>query len=81
MRNVGSLRFGNPRVTIEVAPEHGDPKFLVEHAKRYQEQAQTKAKQEGDDNLAYDSVYCASLYATHRGIQERFSPRQPCLYE
>ncbi len=48
----------NPRVTIEVAPEHGDPKFLVEHAKRYKEQARTKADQEGDDNLAYDSVWC-----------------------
>ena len=48
----------NPRVTIEVAPEHGDPKFLVEHAKRYKERAQTQADREKDDNLAYDSVWC-----------------------
>jgi hypothetical protein len=48
----------NPRVTIEVAPEHGDPKFLVEHAKRYKERAQTRAAQEADDNLFYDSVWC-----------------------
>jgi hypothetical protein len=30
----------------------------VEHAKQYKEQAQARADHEGDDNLAYDSVWC-----------------------
>jgi hypothetical protein len=60
----------NPRVTIEVASEHGVPKTLVEHAKRYKEQAQAKANREGDDNLAYDSVWCVFDTDEHPRVGE-----------
>ena len=60
----------NPRVTIEVAPEHGVPKTLVEHAKRHKERAQANADREGDDNLAYDSVWCVFDIDEHPRIGE-----------
>jgi RloB-like protein len=48
----------NPRVEIYVPPEHGVPKTLVEIAKEHQKKAEADARREGDDNLAYDSVWC-----------------------
>jgi hypothetical protein len=48
----------NPRVRIEIAPEHGVPKTLVETAKRRKRQSKASAKREKDENLAFDSVWC-----------------------
>jgi hypothetical protein len=48
----------NPRVKVEVVHKHGDPKFLVENAKRRKESADQAAAREEDENLAYDAVWC-----------------------
>ncbi len=60
----------NPRVTIEVAKEHGVPMTLVRAAKRYKEEAEVKAAREKDDNLAYDSVWCVFDFDDHPAIGE-----------
>ena len=60
----------NPRVTIEVAREHGVPRTLVDFAKQYKEQAEIKAAREGDDNLAYDSVWCVFDIDEHPRVGE-----------
>jgi hypothetical protein len=48
----------NPRVRIEVVAGRGDPKSLVEIAKRREQAAKDEARRERDDNLAFDSVWC-----------------------
>jgi len=48
----------NPRVTIQIAPEHGVPRTLVEIAKRRKKEAEEDADREKDDNLAFNSVWC-----------------------
>jgi hypothetical protein len=53
-----------------VAPEHGVPKTLVEHAKRYKDRAQAAADQERDDNLVYDSVWCVFDIDKHPAVGE-----------
>jgi hypothetical protein len=60
----------NPRVTIEVAKEHGVPKTLVEIAKQYKEDAKARAGHEKDDNLAYDSVWCVFDIDDHPAVGE-----------
>lgn len=60
----------NPRVTVEVAKEHGVPKTLVKIAKQNKEEAKARAAQEKDDNLAYDSVWCVFEIDTHPDIGE-----------
>jgi len=60
----------NPRVTIEVAKEHGVPKTLVKIAKRYKEEAKERADREEDENLAYDSVWCVFDIDAHPEIGE-----------
>ena len=60
----------NPRVTIEVAKEHGVPMTLVRIAKEYKEDAEAKARREGDDNLAYDCVWCVFDVDDHPAVGE-----------
>ena len=48
----------NPRVTIKIAPEQGTPRTLVEIAKKYKKASETAATKEGDENIAYDAVWC-----------------------
>jgi hypothetical protein len=60
----------NPRVTIEVAEQHGVPMSLVRIAKQYKEDAKAKATHEKDDNLAYDSVWCVFDVDAHPAIGE-----------
>ena len=64
------LACRNARVTIEVAPEHGVPKTLVELAKQYKEDAEAEAARERDDNLAYDSVWCVFDIDEHPRVGE-----------
>jgi hypothetical protein len=45
-------------VTIQVAPEHGVPWTRVRVAKRYKREAEKHAARAGDENLAFDSVWC-----------------------
>jgi hypothetical protein len=47
----------NPRVDIEIAPEHGVPRTVVEVARDRKKEAMEDAARERDDNLAYDSVW------------------------
>jgi hypothetical protein len=60
----------NPRVTIHIPEEHGVPKTLVEIAKRLKNEAQSEAKRQGDDNLAFDSVWCVSDVDEHPNLPE-----------
>jgi len=62
--------YRNPRVTIQVAPEHGVPRTLVELAKQYKEDAEAEAARERDDNLAYDSVWCVFDIDEHPHVGE-----------
>jgi hypothetical protein len=55
-------------VVIQVAKEHGDPKYLVEAAKGHMNEALKRAAQEKDDNLAYDSVWCVFDVDNHERI-------------
>jgi hypothetical protein len=62
--------YRNPRVTIQVAPEHGVPRTLVEIAKRRKNGALEDAAREKDDNLAFDSVWCVFDMDEHPQVGE-----------
>ncbi len=52
-------KYHNSRVTIEIAPESGrDPLSLVKVARDRKKDVELKAQKQGDDNLAYDQVWC-----------------------
>ena len=63
----------NPRIQVRIAPEHGVPLTLVTNAKGYKNGAEAAAKKEGDQNLAYDSVWCVFDVDEHPKIE---SPRR-----
>jgi hypothetical protein len=48
----------NPRVEIAVSADHGVPMTLVRIAKQRKLDSEAAAKREGDDNLAFDAVWC-----------------------
>lgn len=58
----------NPRVDIEIAPEHGVPATLVQVAKERKRASQEKAAREGDENLAYDAVWCVFDIDDHQKL-------------
>jgi RloB-like protein len=60
----------NPRVDIEFSRERGTPKTLVEIAKRMKREAEIEADREGDQNLAYDAVWCVFDVDTHPHIAD-----------
>lgn len=60
----------NPRVTIEIAQEHGVPRTVVKAAKERKREAEEQAAREKDDNLAYDSVWGVFDVDEHPGIGE-----------
>jgi RloB-like protein len=60
----------NPRVEILVAREHGVPRTLVETAKEHKKTAEAEAKRRGDENLAYDSVWCVFDVDEHPHIPD-----------
>ena len=62
--------FRNSRVTVEIAPEHGVPKTVVEVARDYKKEAAEEAAREKDDNLAYDSVWCVFDIDEHPRVGE-----------
>ena len=45
-------------LSIEIPPERGDPKKLVEVAKEFNSNAVEDARRSGDDNLRFDEVWC-----------------------
>jgi hypothetical protein len=62
--------YRNSRVTIQIAPEHGVPRTLVETAKRRKKEAENEAAREKDDNLAFDSVWCVFDMDEHPQVGE-----------
>jgi len=52
------LNAENSRVTIQIHDKHGAPITLVQMAKELKDAARDKAARAGDDNLAFDSVWC-----------------------
>jgi hypothetical protein len=60
----------NPRVEIRVEGGKGAPKTLVEYAKSLKVARDKQAKKEGDDNLAYDQVWCVFDIDQHPNVAE-----------
>lgn len=60
----------NPRVTVHVSNDHGVPKTLVGIAKELKNRALIRATREGDDNLAFDSVWCIYDVDDHPHLHE-----------
>ncbi len=58
----------NPRVQVKIAREHGVPATLVAIAKEYKRRAETDAKRQRDENLAYDSVWCVFDVDDHPNV-------------
>jgi RloB-like protein len=62
--------FRNPRIEVRIAPEHGVPLTLVTNAKDHKHRAESAARKEGDQNLAYDSVWCVFDVDEHPNIPD-----------
>lgn len=60
----------NATVDVQIHDEHGDPRTLVEMAKSEKQQAKARAKQQGDEFLAYDEVWCAFDRDQHERFQD-----------
>ena len=60
----------NSRVRIEIASEHGAPRILVATAKDLKKRSEAAAKREGDENLAYDAVWCVFDVDEHPQIAD-----------
>ena len=60
----------NARVAVRIHDEHGDPRKLVEVAKRERDRAKARARKEGDDNLAYDEVWCVFDRDQHERFED-----------
>jgi hypothetical protein len=60
----------NPRVDVEIAPEHGVPKTVVEVARDRKKEAEKDAAREKDDNLIYDSVWSVFDIDEHPRVGE-----------
>ena len=60
----------NATVKVQIHGEHGDPRKLVEMAKSEKQQARSLAKQQGDDFLAYDEVWCAFDRDQHERFED-----------
>jgi hypothetical protein len=59
----------NAVVDVTIHDEHGDPRKLVDMAKREKKKASARAKKEKDDFAAYDEVWCVF----DRDQHERFA--------
>jgi hypothetical protein len=61
----------NATVVVRILPEHGlDPRKLVEMAKSERDQARARARQQDDDFLAYDEVWCAFDRDQHERFED-----------
>ena len=60
----------NPRVRVHVPKDHGVPKTLVGIAKDLKNDALKQAKEQGDDNLAFDAVWCVHDVDDHPHLHE-----------
>jgi len=53
-----ALYYRNTILEITIPPEQGDPKKLVELAKKNTEEAASNARRNKDDNLKFDETWC-----------------------
>ncbi len=60
----------NQLVQVEVLPEQGVPKTLVEHAVERKKQALREAKKQGDSFLKYDEIWCVFDVDAHPNLAE-----------
>jgi hypothetical protein len=60
----------NPRVKVEPAREHGVPLTLVQVARDKKRAAEMQAEREGDENLAFDQVWCVFDVDNHPHVAE-----------
>ena len=58
----------NPRVTLQIAPEAGVPLTVVTLARDRKKAAETRAEDEKDENLKYDSVWAVFDVDDHPNI-------------
>lgn len=65
-----SREHRNQLVVIEVVPECGVPKTLVEHAVERKNQALREAKRRGDPFLKYDEIWCVFDVDEHPNLEE-----------
>lgn len=57
-------------VQVDVVPEAGAPRTVIERAQRLRKQAKADAKREGDSFLAYDAVWCAIDVDEHPNLND-----------
>jgi hypothetical protein len=57
-------------LSIEISPEHGDPRFLVDVAKTAIVEADREARRERDEYLKFDRVWCVSDVDEHPRLAE-----------
>ncbi|MBN1912122.1 MAG: RloB domain-containing protein [Pirellulales bacterium] len=62
--------FRNTRVRVEIAKGRGVPRTLVETAKELKKEAKDRARQEKDEFLEYDSVWCVFDIDDHPAVGE-----------
>ena len=60
----------NSRVRLEIVRGAGVPKSIVESAKRLKTDAAKRARQENDDNLKFDEVWCVFDVDQHPNMPE-----------
>ena len=60
----------NATVEVRIHDEQGDPRKLVEMAKRERDRARVRARQQDDDFLAYDEVWCVFDRDQHERFED-----------
>jgi len=63
------LAHGATTVRVHVEAPGGDPRALVEAAARMRDEAARRARREGDQNLAYDEVWCVFDVDEHARLE------------
>lgn len=65
-----TAHYRNPRVNVIIEPGAGVPRTLVERAKQRKRDAEASAKQQADDNLIFDQVWCVHDVDDHPRLDE-----------
>src|SRR5580658_4619913 len=65
-------------IQVEIGPDQGDPKRLVEQAKAHRERARKAAKRERDDSLLYDHVWCVFDVDEHARLFDAIQQARAC---
>lgn len=65
-----ALCYRNTVLEITIPPERGDPRKLVELAKKNTEEAISIARRNKDDNLKYDEIWCVYDKDDHQRFED-----------